>query len=230
MGMERYKYHLSKRDLTGFNPTLFTPERFLDFEEGDTNITPEVARFRRHYELAADRFARGSVEHVGDKVIARNRVATALVENFPSPKIVFIYRDLLPVASSFCVRARNPDDTHWLETTTHVTAVARWHEAFAAADFLTAGLGADAVMPVKYERLFSGDRRTCDALFGFLGLEVTDAVSRQFAGATADWGAHELKPIELTDEQREYVLENCDASVVERFDTEFDRQVLRFAS
>ena len=39
LGMERYKQRLGIRDLPTFGPPLFEPERFMDFQPGDTNIT-----------------------------------------------------------------------------------------------------------------------------------------------------------------------------------------------
>jgi hypothetical protein len=230
MGMERYKYILTDTDSSDFGPALFEPDRFLDFREGDTNITPSVERFRKHYAIAEERLRGGQVRWIGDKVMARPRIAQLIQEHFASPRYIFIYRDLLRVASSFCVRARNPKDTKWPESVSHETALDRWNQAFAVADSLIQQAGLENVFCLRYERLFDGESATCDALFRFLDLDVTPDVARQFAGATAHWDEHQAKPLELTDAQREYLLQRLDNAVVARFDGYFDEQVARYAT
>lgn len=225
IGMERYKYRLGGAALASFGPALFEPDRFLDFEPDDTNITPENKRFRGHYDLAARRLTNGEVRYIGDKVAAKKSVARAIQRQFPSPRMVFIYRDLLRVASSFCVRARNPADQNWPETSTHKTALTRWNDAFDAIDVLMTGPEPQNVFLVRYEHLFNGDERTCDAMFRFLGLDVTPDVRKHFAAATAHWDDHESKALELSDEQRAFLESELDSDLVGRFDREFDRQV-----
>jgi hypothetical protein len=227
VGMERYKRRLSRQELPGFAPPLFEPDRFLDFRPDDTNITPDRnPRFRAHYELAAKRLHDGTVRYIGDKVIAKPHLAVAIKEQFPSPKIVFIYRDLLRVASSFCVRARNPDDTNWPQDRNHRTALDRWNEAFDAIDAFDASPHAGSVFLVRYERLFDGDERTRDAMFAFLGLEVTPEVEHQFRGATAHWDEHVAKPLALAPNQIDELTSALETSALGRFDAAFDAQLM----
>lgn len=229
IGMERYKQRLSAKDLPAFGPDLFEPARFLDFREGDTNITPAVARFKTHYDLAAERFRTGTVRYVGDKVVAKTPLALAVKQQFPSPRVVFIYRDLLRVASSFCVRARNPKDTNWPETSTHLTALARWNEGFKAIDAYGAAPGPGEVFFVRYERLFDGDERTRDAMFRYLDLDVTPEVDKHFLAATANWGEHESKRLALSDQQVEALEDQLDTAMLERFDRAFEAQVAQYS-
>lgn len=229
MGMERYKYWLGGR-LDQFGPTLFEVDRFLDFQAEDTNITPDIERFRRHYELAEQRLRDGNVRHIGDKVVAKPAVVSAIQRQFPSPKTIFIYRDLLRVASSFCVRARNPNDKNWPEDSTHKTALDRWTGAFAAADALIDGPEPHNVFVVRYEQLFNGDERTCEAMFAFLDLEVTPEVRKHFAAATAHWDEHESKELQLSESQLAYLHAQADTEVARRFDREFERHVGLYAS
>jgi hypothetical protein len=228
--MERYKYILTDADSSEFGPALFEPDRFLDFREGDTNITPSVERFRKHYTIAEERLRGGDVRWIGDKVMARPRIAQLIQERFPSPRFIFIYRDLLRVASSFCVRARNPNDTKWPESVSHETALGRWTQAFEVADMLIDEVGTDNVFCLRYERLFDGETDTCDALFHFLDLDVTPEVAHQFSKATAHWDEHQAKPLELTDVQRDYLLERLDHATVARFDAYFGEQLARYAT
>ena len=112
--------------LADFTPSLFEADRFLDFRDGDTNITPEGNRFRSHYSKAHHRLQHDTVQYIGDKVRADEKIMSAIVAQFPSPSFIFIYRDLLRVANSFCLRAKNPKDENWPETDTHQTALANW--------------------------------------------------------------------------------------------------------
>jgi hypothetical protein len=229
MGVERYKYWLGDR-LDQVTPPLFEAERFLDFEEGDTNITPQNERFTKHYEIAAERLRDGDVRYIGDKVVAKVPVVRAMQRQFPSPKLIFIYRDLFRVASSFCVRARNPDDTNWPADSTHLTALNRWTGAFDAADALLDGPEPKNVFVVRYEGLFNGDERTCTAMFHFLDLDYTPEVRKHFTTATAKWDEHESKELQLSENQLADLRQHADSDVVRRFDREFERQVDEYAS
>jgi hypothetical protein len=66
-------------------------------------------------------------------------------------------------------------------------------------------------------------------MFGFLGLDVTPEVERQFETSTAHWDEHVAKPLALTADQQDYLRERLDPTVIERFDAAFERQVARFA-
>jgi len=226
IGMERFKQRLSRQELPAFGPSLFEPDRFVDFRPDDTNITPDAnPRFRTHYELAAERLRQGTVRYIGDKVVAKPHLALAIKAQFPTPRIVFIYRDLLRVASSFCVRARNPDDTNWPEERNHRTALERWNEAFDAIDAFDAAPREGSVFVVRYERLFDGEVRTRDAMFRYLGLEVTPEVEHQFRGATAHWDEHLAKPLALADTQIAELEAALPGSSLERFDARFASQL-----
>ena len=226
IGMERFKSvsgNQSRHD--EFRPALFTPERFLDFRPRDTNITPDTERFEGHYRLAEERFERGAVRYVGDKVFPNPWTAEMIAEGFPSPKVIFIYRDLLRVASSFLVRANNPDDIVW--DATHEEALSRWTKGFAVADDLIDRLGSDNVFAVRYERLFSDDRYLFRALFDFLGLPIDRYLVGYFKHATRNWDAIEAKPLALDVEQQAFLLERMDVSLPERFDRRIDEQIER---
>jgi Sulfotransferase family len=223
IGMERYKALLTDPATRGeFGPALFEAERFLDFRPGDTNITPDTERFEGHYRRAAERFRKGEVRYVGDKVFPNPWIAEAIEERFPSPKVIFIYRDLLRVASSFMVRANNPNDPSW--TATHEQALYRWTRAFEVADDVIERLGPENVFAVPYERLFSDDRYLFRALFDFLGLPIERKLVGYFKQATSNWDTIEAKPLTLDAEQQAFLLERMDASLPARFDARVEEQ------
>jgi hypothetical protein len=227
MGMERYKDLLLDPDgRAGFSPDLFEPARFLDFRPGDTNITPDTdaGRYVRHYARAERRFREGTVEVVGDKVRAQDLVTTTVAERVPDARFVFIYRDLLRVASSFEARAANVDDTGWAANRGYRRALQRWNMAFAAADELLDRVGAPPVFVVRYERLFNGDEEVCAALFAFLGLDLTPVVRRRFAQMTDRWEQRAAEPLGLEPDQQAYLRDHADQTVLERFDARFTAQ------
>jgi Sulfotransferase family len=225
MGMERYKHLLAKRrGRAAFAPALFEPERFFDFRKGDTNISPDAGKFDDHYAKARRRFESGTVRYVGDKVREDEPIISAIEAHFPTPRFFFIYRDLLDVASSFAVRARDPADENWPAAADHEAAVRRWHAAFATAEGLLARVGPEQVFVVRYDRLFDGEIRTCDSLFGFLGLEATAGVRRQFARRTAQWEQRQAGPRALSRAEEDLVLRRMDHDLRERFDRRFEDQ------
>ena len=229
MGIERYKHLLaSRRGRRAFTTELFEPDRFLDFRPGDTNINPAAGQFTDHYRRAERRLRRGDVAYMGDKVPLGKRAVSAVERQIPAPKFLFIYRDLLPVASSFAVRARDPDDRNWSASHDHEVALERWNLAFAIADALGNRVGPDRLFVVKYELLFNRDPRTRDAIFRFLGLEATSSVEQHFEARTEGWDDRRAKPLALSPSEQEGIVRKLDQRTLDRFDLRFQEQLARF--
>jgi hypothetical protein len=228
IGMERYKFLLSRRrDRDTFGPALFERERFFDFRAGDTNVNPDLGHFEGHYIKARRRFENGSVEYMGDKVMPDEPVIRVIEARLPAPRFIFIYRDLLHVASSFAARARNPDDSNWPATRDHKAAVQRWNAAFAAADALIGRVGLEDVYVVRFDDLLNGDIRTCQRMFAFLGLRASPSVRRTYEARTADWGERQSKPLSLSHDETKFVLRHLDREALERFDLRVEEQLDR---
>jgi hypothetical protein len=228
--MERYKFLLSRRrGRAEFGPTLFEPERFLDFHAGDTNVNPDLGHFRGHYIKVKRRFANGLVEYVGDKVMPEEPIIRVIEARFPSPTFIFIYRDLLHVANSFVVRARDPDDRNWPPTVDHKAAVKRWRAALTTADALINRIGLDRVCVMRYEDLLNGDIRACELMFRFLGLRTSASVRRTYEATTADWDERRSRPLALSAAETEFVLRRVDRYLLSQFDFRFGEQLARYA-
>jgi hypothetical protein len=214
LGMERYRkllYALDERgELDQFGPKMFQPERFLDFVLDDD-------RFRDHYRAAALRFAAGPVRYVGDKVPHTTSIVLALSRNFRNARFVFIYRDLERVASSYCRRARDPNDP-WPRESTCEVAAEQWHEAFASGDALTAAIGEDRMFVVKYEQLFGGDRRVVDKMFAWLGVDPCIGATTTFERQIADWDRLRTRALVLTNEERRFICNAIDRRALDRYD------------
>jgi hypothetical protein len=157
------------------------------------------------------------VRYVGDKVPHTRSIVLALTRNFPNARFVFIYRDLERVASSYCRRARDPNDP-WPPEATCALAVEHWHEAFASGDAVTAALGEDRLFVVKFEQLFGGDRRVVEAMFDWLGVDCRIGAIRTFENQIADWKHLRSRPLALTVEERRFVNSAIDHRRLERYD------------
>jgi Sulfotransferase family len=229
IGMERYKLLLSRvRDRAAFGPELFEPERFFDFRSGDTNVNPDLGHFKGHYVKTRRRFEHGRVVYVGDKVMPDEPIIRVIEARFPSPKFVFIYRDLLHVASSFAARARNPEDRNWPSTEDHKAAIKRWHAAFSTADALIDRIGLESVCVLRYDDLLNGDIRACELMFRFLGLRVAQSVRRTYEARTADWDKRQSKPLALSPDEVNFVSRRIQGDLVDRFDLRFQEQLARY--
>ncbi len=125
LGVERYK-RLYPRDDQPVTPDLFAEERFFDFSDELTNLTPEAApEWASHY--AAMRAKWGTATYVGDKMVAIR--LQHVWETLPDARFVCIVRDLEPVAASWEARARNPDDLGWGADQDASKAVAGWNRS-----------------------------------------------------------------------------------------------------
>lgn len=170
IGMERYKKLWPRlEDLT---PEHFRRDRFFDFSDGLTNLDPGNPRWAGYYTELEKKF--DSVRFVGDKITRAS--VPSLLAAFPTAHVVFIVREVEPLASSWEVRARNPDDVGWPERHDAVAAVDAWNRgvqhALTAARFNPAG-----VSVVEYDRFFADEhggplRRLLDRMGLEWGVEI----------------------------------------------------------
>jgi hypothetical protein len=167
---------------------------------------------------------------VGGKVRAQDLVTSTVADAVPEARFVFIYRDLLRVASSFEARAANVDDTELVANRGYRRALQRWSMAFAAAQGLLDRDGGTPVFVVRYERLFSGDVQACEALFEYVGLDLTPVVRRRFEFMTSTWDERRGGELRLTAEQQQYLLSRMDPAVLAPFDERLEAQTARHAA
>ncbi len=221
IGMDRYKHVLRdvrvRRDASGFGAWLFEPTRFLDFRATDTNLLPP--RFDEHYVPIAGRFAAGSVTQAGDKLVPTDVFTLrAVADQFPRARFIFVFRDLVRVANSFELRARDARDVDWAPDHGHRQGCRQWTESFDQADSLIAHAGVDRVFPVHTNQLFQADPRLRRALFTFLGLEVTDEVRLACDGLTREWEQRQAVPVSLDPSVQHALLERVDRPQVDRYE------------
>jgi hypothetical protein len=176
LGVERYK-RLYPRDDEPVTADLFTEERFFDFSDGLTNLTPQAApEWAPHYEAMRAKWA--SATYVGDKMVAIR--LQHVWETLPDARFVCIVRDLEPVAASWEARAKNPDDLGWAVDQDATKAVAGWNRSLRRVRRAVRQRPDHAVV-VEYDRFF-GDPAgaSLDRTLAWLRLDRTAEIDAAF--------------------------------------------------
>src|SRR4051795_7772037 len=125
LGVERYK-RLYPHDAEPVTAELFEEQRFFDFGDGLTNLTPErTPEWAAHYDAMRTKWSRA--RYVGDKMVAIR--LQHVWETLPDARFVCIVRDLEPVAASWEARAHNPADHGWSADADATKAVAAWNRS-----------------------------------------------------------------------------------------------------
>ncbi len=166
VGMERFK-KLWGSEIGSITPELFERERFFDFSDGLTNITPDVEWAQ---ERLADLDAKwDTARYRGDKMTVIR--AQRLWENFPDARFCFIVRDVAQVASSWQRRAADDTDVSWRRDADAATSVAAWNTALQRVG-KAVGQRPDRAVVVEYTRFFGDpDATAFHGIMDFLGLD-----------------------------------------------------------
>ena len=145
---------------------------------------------------------------IGDKVPAYYRLMPHLAQRFPYCKIIFMLRDLLPVASSFNVRAYDAASTTWPKENDYHRAVKEWN---ASLEYLKQAIEMGyekQIFIIKYEQFFSGEMAGLNTLYGFLGLKMPPHFEQVFEKTTEDWATRSSKDLILDEVMRTYIEKN----------------------
>ena len=118
LGMERYK-KLWGDEIDRLTPAMFDRDRFFDYSDGHTNVTPELAWARPHLDELDAKW--DTARYHGDKMTAIR--AQRMWVNLPDARFVFIVRDVAEVASSWQRRATDDADLGWRPGADAVAAV-----------------------------------------------------------------------------------------------------------
>lgn len=179
LGVERYKRLYIRNDVA-ITEDLFAHDRFFDFSDEATNLTPEIGQhWAVHYEQMRERW--DSATYVGDKLVTIR--AQRIWETIPDARFVFIVRDPQQVAASWHARASDPRDTAWGEARDARRAVGRWNQAVRRVRRAVRQRPDHAIV-VEYERFF-GDPAgsSLGAALSWLGLERGPEVDERFTAA-----------------------------------------------
>jgi hypothetical protein len=207
LGLERYKRLYLGEDVA-ITRDLFDEDRFFDFSDGATNVTPDARKaWATHYAKMRQRW--GTATYVGDKLVTIR--AQRIWETLPEARFIFIVRDVQEVAASWQVRAQSPQDTAWPEVRGARRAVAGWNRASRRIRRAVRQRPDHAVV-VEYARFF-GDPTgaSFEAALSWLGLDRGPAVDQQFTRVHERF-IRKVKPTQrvLSPEDHAFVEENAD--------------------
>lgn len=176
LGLERYK-RLYRQD-AAISRELFTEDRFFDFSDGATNVTPDAREaWATHYGKMRDRWS--SATYVGDKLVTIR--AQRIWETLPDARFVFIVREVHEVAASWDARARNSQDTEWSADRGARRAVVSWNKT-ARRIRRAVRQRPDHAVVVEHARFFADPAgESLGAALAWLGLERGPDVDQQFA-------------------------------------------------
>ncbi len=209
IGIERYKYlyhDVARKDEIG--PVLFESQRFFDIRQPETNVRAHAygnfRELRRKFE---------SVHYRGDKLPSILRMHAMLDRALRRTRYVFIYRDVERVCSSWNARAENPRD-EWPEMNDFRAAVKLMNRDFRSIHSLATRRPRKFIL-VNYDELFgeNGDL-LLTALLRQLGLIPHPETSRYLQRNLDTYRLLRSKPLNLDDDQREYIQANMDWKVV----------------
>ena len=157
---------------------LFEEDRFFDFTDGLTNLTPEQApEWAPHY--AAMRAKWRQARYVGDKMVAIR--LQHVWETLPEARFVCIVRDLEPVAASWEARAQNPDDLGWAADQDATKAVAGWNRSLRRVR-RAVKQRPDRAVVVEYDRFFGDESgASLGKVLAWLGLDRSPEIDAAFA-------------------------------------------------
>ena len=207
LGLERYKGLWWDR-IEELTPSRFEHQRFFDFSDGLTNLTPETSEWlRRHYAALAEKFPQA--RYVGDKL---NRVLVPeVLANFPTARFIIIVREVKATAHSWDARAKNPDDTGWAANKDAVAAAGAWNRSLQKT-LVAARNYPDRVSIVEYESVFADPAASAlRATLRRLDLDWDDGIAASFEAAHLRYRQVVAnKPRELPDEVRAYIEDTAD--------------------
>jgi hypothetical protein len=176
LGVERYK-RLYPRDDEPVTAALFEEQRFFDFRDGLTNLTPDQApEWAPHYEAMRAKWSRA--RYVGDKMVAIR--LQHVWETLPDARFVCIVRDLEPVAASWEARASDPDDHGWGADADATKAVAAWNRSLRRVRRAVRQRPEHAAV-VEYDRFFGDpDGAGLDRVLAWLGLDRSPEIDAAY--------------------------------------------------
>jgi glycosyltransferase involved in cell wall biosynthesis len=185
LGFERFK-----RTRAQLEPFHFTPGQFFAPVLAETDIRGELL-----YRRLRERWQRGSVAVVGDKVPLYWRVLPELLERFPRGRLILLVRDLEDVAASFERRARDPGDW-WPAENDHTLAVTMWSEALRRVREAECGGYGEQIFLLPYESLLAGEQRWLQAMLAFIGLPSSARLRAEHQRLAERWRARIHEPAE----------------------------------
>lgn len=166
MGMERFGHLVGKDDFR-LRPAHFEPERFLHVQPGDT-FYDDFGQFHQWDPQIVQKVQGGQLAYIGDKRPELYESYDALFAQFPSAKVIFIYRNINDVAASWNKRAA--DGENWPAHRDFKKAVFVWNNSLRATrDAIDKYTG--KIVCLRYEDVFL-EAKDLGNLYRWLGLDM----------------------------------------------------------
>lgn len=201
IGMERYK-QLWRGRINELTPAHFTREKFFNFDDGLTNVTPSLPEWVRYYEELDAKF--DTARYVGDKMTSIQ--IRRMLHNLPQARFICIVRHIRPLAYSWHARATDPGDVNWPRRNDARKAVTMWNNALGK--ILRARHAHPTRIAVLEHASFFRDPGggPLRAALDFLGLEDDPGIRRTFKVAHEAYVHHvSTKPRQLDEETLLYI-------------------------
>ena len=234
---ERYRH-----DARSVNPSFFTFERILSYDEEVTNRRREYhARLLKEKDPA-------KLKWIGDKAPRYVNHLKTLQKNNPGAHFIVLYRPVEEVAESFEARARDPQDG-WLSENGFEAGVRNWNRAlwrtrkFAAGDYGwfpkwnralrrirefvkvdSAGWYSRRLLIVDYHDFFRGDEACIALISEFLELEFDEEIRTAWKRMSHRFDEKRRHKKPLGEEEASFLKENKDFAAEEWILDRIERQ------
>jgi hypothetical protein len=191
---------------------MFEPERFFAFSRVETNIS---SRVYPDFEAFKEKFPRTDIR--GEKIPKILDFHDLIVERFPNPRFVLIYRDAYRVCSSWNARGQDPKDP-WPVQRDYRKAVRQINLRLRTMlDLALTAPGRYAT--VRYERIFDPESSAAlEGLLAWLGVEAAPEILAAHKANGELLRRIAEKPLLLEPSQREYVERKVDWKVYDALD------------
>lgn len=212
LGMERFKYMWGSKARVGeLTRDRLEWDRFFDFSDGLTNISPEAhPRWADHYARQGAKWE--DAIYVGDKM-TRARMQ-AVWQQLPDARFVCIVRDAHHVTASWDARANQAADVNWPQRLNSEVAVDLWNSGNTRIR-RARRQRPEQVIIVEYAAFF-GDPESASLrrVLDWLGLDHAPEIMAAFASAHETYvGQIADKPRALTPQARAFVDEHVAADL-----------------
>jgi hypothetical protein len=223
IGMERYKYYASSKNISRINPAAFKSNTFFDLQDNQTNIN-----WKYFYDELIAKYESG-VKYLGDKYPHYYRFYPQINQNLGDVKWIFIIRDVFSIANSYNARAADPKDK-WSKEANFQRAVEHWNESLVSTWKYQKNNPNPNLFVCEYERLFNYDFNYLNSLLDFLEVEPDSQTETFFTAMKQDWLDKKVaKPSsssKLNDLELQYIQEHANFALKDSLLKKFSQPAL----
>ena len=213
LGLERYKYYANNRKINKINEELFSYELFFEFKEEQTNILPQNSKQYSDYYNGLKEKYRYSLIY-GDKYPDYFQFYNNLKDSFFDAKFIYLLRDIYEVASSWNVRANEPNSS-WPKHADYREAVKRWNESLKETnDFLK--ISPKNLFVCDYDSIFGNSRNYLEKLLKFIDIPLHFEIVKHYKLATKEYPKVKKKSKKITPDQSLFIKENANFILYEK--------------